>query len=183
MCFSHLQTSRNHIQAEAVVFSSEWKKSNIVPIHKKETKKPKKLPSSVVVTYLHVKGLERFIFNKMFKSFIENKRISSNQSGFKPGNAFINQLLSTTHEIYESFDMWLEVRSVFLDISKAFDKVWHDDIIFKQNQNEISGNLLNLLQVFLKERKQSVVLNGQVSTWKNINAGYLRVPSLVLYCF
>ena len=70
-----------------------------------------------------------------------------------------------------SFDVGLKVRSVFLDISKAFDKVWHDGIIYKLTQNGISGNLLNLLEDFLKERKQRVVLNGQVSTWKKINAG------------
>ena len=57
--------------------------------------------------------------------FTENKLTSSNQSGFKPGDSCFNQLLSITHEIYESFDVELEVRSVFLDISKAIDKVWH----------------------------------------------------------
>ena len=46
------------------------------------------------------------------------------QPGFKPGDSCINQLLSITHEIYKSFDDGLEVRGVFLDISKAFDKVW-----------------------------------------------------------
>ena len=51
--------------------------------------------------------------------------------------------------------------------------MWHDGIIFKLNQNGISENLLNLLLDFLKERKQRVVFNGQVSTWKNISA---RVP-------
>ena len=111
------------------------------------------------------------MFNEMFNFFIENKLISSNQSGFKPGDSCINQLLSITHEIYKSFDVGLEVRSAFLDISKAFHKVWHDGIIYKLTQNGISGNLLNLLDDFLKERKQRVVLNGQLSTWKNINAG------------
>ena len=67
--------------------------------------------------------------------------------------------------------MGLEVRSVFLDISKAFDKVWHDGIIYKLTQNGILGNLLNLLENILKERKQHIDLNGQVSTWENINAG------------
>ena len=47
----------------------------------------------------------------------------------KPGNSCINQLTSIAHEIYSSFDEGLEVRSVFLDISKAFDKVWPDGII------------------------------------------------------
>ena len=103
--------------------------------------------------------------------FFENILISSNQSGFKPSNSWINQLLSITNEIYNSFDERLEVRSVFLDISKTFDKVWHDGIIFKLAQNDISGNLLNLLRDFLIERKQWIVLNGQFSTWKNVNAG------------
>ena len=49
--------------------------------------------------------------------------------------------------------------------------MWHDSIIYKLTQNGILGNLLNLLEDFLKERKQRVVLNGQVSTWKNVNAG------------
>ena len=104
------------------------------------------------------------MFNEMFNLFIENKLISSNQSGFKPGDSCIDQLLSITPEIQKSFEVGLEVRSVFLDISKAFDKVWHDGIIYKLTQNVISGNLLNLLGDFLKEIKQRVVLNGQVST-------------------
>ena len=49
--------------------------------------------------------------------------------------------------------------------------MWHDGIIFKQTQNDISGNLLNLLRHFLNKRKQRVVLNGQFSTWKNVSAG------------
>ena len=96
----------------------------------------------------------------MFNYFIENKLISSNQSGFKPSDSCINQLLSITHEIYESFDVGLEVRSVFLNISKAFDKVWHNGIIYKLTQNGISENLRNFLEDFLKERKQCVVLNS-----------------------
>ena len=92
------------------------------------------------------------------------------QSGFKPGDSFINQLISITHEVYESLDAGLEVRSVFLDISKAFHKVWHEKSSFKLSQNGISGNLLKLLTDFLKNRKQGVTLNGQTS-WTEVNAG------------
>ena len=67
----------------------------------------------------------------MFKFFIENELISPNQSGFKPRDSCTNQLLAITHEIYKSFDGGFEVRGVFLDISKAFDKVWHEGLIFK----------------------------------------------------
>ena len=96
----------------------------------------------------------------MFGFFTENNPISQHQSGFKPGDFCINQLLSITHENYQSFDEGFDVSSVFLDVSKTFDKVWHDGLIFKLKQNGISGNLLNLLSNFLRNRKQRVILNG-----------------------
>ena len=103
------------------------------------------------------------MFNEMFEFLVEKKLISSSQCDFKPGDYCINQLLSITHEIYSSFDECLEIRSVLLDISRAFDKVWHDNIVFKLTQNDTLENLLNLLHDFLNERKQQVVLNGQFS--------------------
>ena len=81
----------------------------------------------------------RQIFNEVFSFLIENNLIFSNQSGFKPGDSCIKQLFSITHKINKSFDNGFEVRGVFLDISKAFDKVWHKDIIFKLKQNGIFG--------------------------------------------
>ena len=106
----------------------------------------------------------------MFTFFINYKLISSNQSGFKLGDSCINQLLSITHDIYESFNLGLEVRSVFYDISKVFDKVWHDGIIYKLTRNVIPVNLLNL-EDFFKWKKTTRSPQRQVSTWKNVNAG------------
>ena len=63
---------------------------------------------------------------------IENGLISLGQSGSKLGDSSINQLLFITPEIYNSFDEGLKVKSALLGILKAFDKVWHDGIIFKQ---------------------------------------------------
>ena len=68
-------------------------------------------------------------------------------------------------------DEGCKIRGVFLDISKAFDKVWHEGLVFKLKQIGISGNLLNISEDFLRNRKQRVVLNGQTSNWKNIHAG------------
>ena len=75
------------------------------------------------------KIFEKLIFNETFKFFIE--KITPNQSGFKPGDSCINQLLGITHEIYKSFDEGFEFRGVFLDTSKAFDKVWYEGLILK----------------------------------------------------
>ena len=85
------------------------------------------------------------MFNKMFKFFTENDLISSNQSGFTPGDFCVNQLVSVTHEIYKSFDEGHEVSGVFRDISKAFDNVWHDGIICKLTQKR---NIRKFTQAF-----------------------------------
>ena len=63
-------------------------------------------------------------FSEIF-NFLINYLIFTNQSGFKPGDSCINQFLSITRGIRASLDEEWEVRGVFLDISKAFDEVWH----------------------------------------------------------
>ena len=80
-------------------------------------------------------------------------------------------LLAITHDFYKSFDEQVEVREVFLDISKAFDKVWHEGLLLKLNQNGISEILLNFLHDLLSCPKQRVVLNGQHSSWDNVTVG------------
>ena len=107
------------------------------------------------VSLLLISGeiFERLIFTKMFIYFSANKLISKNQSGFQPGHSCINQLLSITNEISTSFDNGLEVRGAFLDISKTFDEVCHERLIFKLKLNGISGELLHILSDFLSNRK------------------------------
>ena len=73
----------------------------------------------------------------MFMFFNENNLISPKQSGFKPGDSCLNQLISITHEMYESLDEGLDVRSAFLEISKALDKVWDEGVLLKLSQNVI----------------------------------------------
>ena len=106
----------------------------------------------------------------MFKHFLDNNLISSNQSGFKPGESCINQLIAITHNVFKGFHDGLEIKGVFLDISKAFDKLWHEGLIYKLRCNVICGNLLQLLISFLDSRKQRVLLNGRCSSWGFINA-------------
>ena len=63
------------------------------------------------------------------------------------------------------------MRAVFLDIPKAFDKVWHDGLIFKLKQNGVSGSLLMFFQNYLYNRKQRVVLNGSYSNYFTVKSG------------
>ena len=94
-------------------FPSEWRKGNIVHVHKKSDKQNIKNYRPVSVFPICGKIFERLMFNEMFKCFTSNNIISPNQSGFQPGDPCINQLLSISHEMYKSFDDGLQVRGVF----------------------------------------------------------------------
>ena len=150
---------------DAGSFPLKWKKASIVLIHKKGRDKCLKNYRPVSLLPIYGKILERLIFNEMFRFLIENNLVSSNQSGFKPGDPCNNQLLCVTHKIHKSFDDGFEVRGVFLD------NVWHKGIIFKLKQNGNSRKLLSILSDFVKDRKQRVTLNGKVSSWAVVNAG------------
>ena len=113
------------------------------------------------------------MYDNLYKYLNENNLFLSNQSGFRKGDSCVNQLLVITHEIYQGFDCStsVETRGVFLDMSKAFDKVWYEGILLKLKNYGVKGRLLNILNNYLHNRKQRVVLNGIESNWKEINAG------------
>ena len=134
ICRSSIYGPLEHIFKEVLstgLFPSNWKNGNIVSIHKKGDKQILKNYRPLSLLPIYGKIFQRLIFNELFNFLVEKNLTLSNQSRFKPVDSCINQLLSTTHEIYNSFDEGLEVRSVFFDFSKAFDKVWHKDLLFK----------------------------------------------------
>ena len=84
-----------------------------------------------------------------------------------------------THEIYKSYDDGYEVRGVFfLDISKAFDRIWHNEVSHKSKQNGVRGNLLQIIINFLDVRKQRFVLNCQYSSWASVKGGVSQASVL-----
>ena len=86
----------------------------------------------VLILPIFRKIFERLIYNKMYSLFIENDLKSQSQSGFKQGDIIsINQPFSITHDIYQSLDQGYELHGVFLNISKAYDKVWREGFIHK----------------------------------------------------
>ena len=101
---------------------------------------------------------------------MEERLLNPNQSGFRLSDPCVNHLLEITHEAFEAFDCNppLEVRSVFSDISKAFDKVWHKGLLYMLKFMGISGELYNLPENYLSGRFQMIVLNGQTSSWKPV---------------
>ena len=107
----------------------------MVAVHKKGDKQ---VPINYrLVSLLRIcrKIFERLLYNYLFEFLIKNDLIVSNRSDSKQDDLYIYiyiyQLLPITHEIYGSIDNGFEVRGIFVDITKAFDKVWQKCLIFK----------------------------------------------------
>ena len=114
------------------VFPDTWKMSHIIPIHKTNDKCS--LNNYRPVSLLPVCGkiFERTIFDDVFAFLENNNLLTFKQSGFRRNDSCVSQLLSVVHSIYLDFDLnpLLEVRGNFLDISKAFDKVCHEGLLY-----------------------------------------------------
>ena len=95
-----------------------------MPVHKKEDKKLLKHYKTISLLPIFGKIYERILFKDLFNYFHKNHFFTECQSGFSPGDSCISQLLSIVHDIntFFDFDPTIDVGSVFLDISRAFDK-------------------------------------------------------------
>ena len=155
------------------IYPDIWKLANVTPIFKKGDKQSINNYRSISLLPICGKIFEKIIFNNLYSYLNVNNLITKNQSGFRPGDSTTNQLLYLINEIHQAFEnpKSLEVRAVFLDISKAFDKVWHDGLIFKLKQNGVSDSLLMFFQNYLNNRKQRVVLIGSYSSFCTVESG------------
>ena len=148
-----------------------WKRANVSLVHKKDDKgsvdnyRPISLLSSVGKT------MEKLVHTHVHNSVLENSIITSFQSGFTAGDSSVNQLVELYNTFCQSLDEGKEVRSVFCDISKAFDRVWHRGLIAKLKHYGICRPLLNWFQSYLTNRFQGVVIPGGISEWLEILAG------------
>ena len=110
-----------------------WKKANVVPVHKRESKILIKNYRPISLIPILGEIFEKLIYKHLFNRFYCNNLFTKNQSGFMPGDCEIFQLLLIVHKINSSLDCnpTTDVRDVFLDIFKAFDKVWYEGPFFK----------------------------------------------------
>ena len=127
------------------------KKETLYRFLEKATKKNIKNYHSVSLLPICSEIFELIIYDNMLKYFLDINVITPKHSGSRPGDSCINQHLSITHHIFNSFENSVEVRGVFLDISEAFDMVWHDGIIYKLKQNGIKAKLLCQQKVVSKD--------------------------------
>ena len=118
--------------------------------------------------------MEQIIYKHTYNFLHDHRILSPLQSGFIPGDSTINQLTFLYNEFSQALDNGKEVRVVFCDISKAFDRVWHKGLLFKLRSIGIKDRLLSWFSSYLKDRKQRVVLSGCNSADRLVTAGVLQ---------
>ena len=102
---------------------------------------------------------------------MENDVISERQAAYLKGDSTISQLIYIVHQIRQQWGHSKIIQGAFLDISAAFDKVWHRGLISKLSQIGIDGTYLDLFKSYLFDRKQCVVVDGVKSSLLKVNAG------------
>jgi hypothetical protein len=153
------------------IFPSSWKEAMVTAIFKKQDRQLKENYRPISLLSCISKIFERIIYNKLYSHLKTNKLLDVNNSGFQENDSSILRLLSLTDTIFQSLDNQDEVLLVFLDISKAFDRVWHEGILYKLKQAGIHGILLQWFESYLSNRKQRVVVGGKSSESKYVHAG------------
>ena len=94
--------------------------------------------------------MERCIHKYLYNYCVSNNIITQFQSGFVHGDSTTYQLIDMYNSFCEAIDSGKEVRVFFFcDISKAFDRVWHDGLLFKLKSIGISGRLLKWFKIIL----------------------------------
>ena len=148
-----------------------WKEANVLPLHKKGNKSSFANYRPISLLCLVSKVYEKLIFKYVFNYLRDHDIITVHQSGFTPGDSTVNQLLYMYNMFCKALNDKKDVRIVFCDQSKAFDRVWHEGLLFKLKCIGISGKLLEWFSDYLKNRKQKVVINGIISDILFILAG------------
>ena len=137
------------------VFPKSWKNSNVVPIFKNKGSK------NSVANYRPIsllscmsKVVERQVYNELYNFCMENRLLSEKNSGFKKKVGTIDQLISLTTRIYQGLDKEEEIAMIFLDLSKAYDRVWYAGLLHKLEKIGIRGSLLAWFKSYLQWRSQ-----------------------------
>ena len=152
-------------------FPSLWKLAHVTPIYKKGLRELCTNYRPISLLSCVGKVLERCVHKHVYTFFKTHNVLTPHQSGFIPGDSAVNQLLSTYNNLCCSFDSGIITQTIYFDISKAFDRVWHKGLLVKLEAVGIRGKLHKFFHDYLDNRHQLVVVRGEKSDIKKIPAG------------
>ena len=153
------------------VVPSEWKCANVVAIHKCGSKSDPNNYRPISLLSIVSKIMESLVNDYLQKHLFGLRLITNHQYGFRPKHSSLDLLTRVTQSWSNAIDKGQEVSTIALDISRAFDRVWHKGLLSKLMSYGIGGQLYRWIKNFLSDRSFRVVHNGQESNVARSNAG------------
>ena len=148
-----------------------WRMANVCPIFKKGSKGDPANYRPVSLTCVVGKVMESLIRDKIVEHLERNNLIRSSQHGFMTGRSTTTNLLVYMEALTKLLDQGHAVDVLYLDFAKAFDKVPHKRLLEKCRGLGLDGQVLEWIRVWLENRQQRVVLNGEASEWAEVLSG------------
>ena len=156
---------------ESGTINQSYRSQLIAPIFKGGSKLDPANYRPVSLTSHIIKIFERVLQSKIVQYLEENNLLSKSQHGFRKGCSCLSELLAHFNHLYENLGSCHDTDTIYLDFSKAFDKVDHALLIKKLQLYGIKGKLLRWIKSFLSNRIQKVVVNGKVSVVELVISG------------
>ncbi|GFS97291.1 RNA-directed DNA polymerase from mobile element jockey [Trichonephila clavipes] len=153
-------------------FPNAWKTAVIIPILK-PGKDPTRADSHRPISLLPIlsKLAEKIISARLNDYLERNNILTPEQHGFRPRLSTSHQLLRVVEYIKDATDRNQYTAAVFLDIQKAFDRVWHTGLLYKLIKYKIPPPLILLLNSYINDRSFTVKINRTYSLTKSAKAG------------
>ena len=146
---------------------SQWKQALVSPIHKSGEKSDPSNYRPISLTYIACKIMEHIVLSHVNKHLAANKILTDAPHGFRQGLSTTTQLSSAVHDWSYTLQNRCQVDTI-LDFQKAFDRVPHQRLRIKLQYYGIAGDTLDWIMAFLSDRKQSVIVDGSQSSWRDV---------------
>jgi len=150
---------------------NDWKCANVVPIYKSGERSDPNNYRPISLLSITSKVMESIINDYVKKHIYGSNLITKHQFGFRSNYSTFDLLTSATQQWENALNKGQEVKVAALDISRAFDRVWHKGLLSKLMALGIGGSVYRWIRSFLHNRSIKVIINGQQSTVSYINAG------------
>lgn len=158
-----------NLSLELGTFPEKWKDANLVPIHKCESKSMVSKYRGISLLDVLSKILERQVYNEIFDIICPH--LTHWQHGFLPGKSTVSQLSQVVHHFAVALERRQQVDVIYLDFSKAFDRVSHEKLLFKLECLGIGGSLLAWFRSYLSGRRHRVVIDNESSDFLPVTSG------------
>lgn len=153
-------------------FPQTWKRARITLIHKKgENTTSDSAYRSISLLPSIGKAIERAILTEINDFIYDNNILPEEQCGFRAALGTTAQTTRMVSDIIWGFNRQQKSGVLFLDVGKAFDKVWHNGLIVKMIRVEFPNYLIKVIKSFLSNRSFLVHLDGQSSGLRPVQAG------------